>query len=109
MHPNHPVPGHGPGSPLAGHTLPNTHLVGVSCPSASECVAVGAATQGHLTKTDAEKWAGSAWKLQDPGIPAGSQESALVSVSCPATADCTAVGWYVNGSGEDIVLAAQYS
>ena len=87
----------------------NTGLVGVSCPSASECVAVGAATQGHLTKTDAEKWAGSAWKLQDPGIPAGSQESALVSVSCPATADCTAVGWYVNGSGEDIVLAAQYS
>jgi hypothetical protein len=86
-----------------------TDLVGVSCPSASECVSVGSATQGHTPKTDAEKWAGSVWKLQDPGVPAGALESALVSVSCPATTDCTAVGWYENSSGEDILLAAQYS
>jgi hypothetical protein len=86
-----------------------TNLVAVSCPSASECVAAGSATQGHMTKTDAEKWNGSAWKLQDPGIPAGSTESGLMSVSCPSTSDCTAVGFYANGSGTEISLAAQYS
>jgi hypothetical protein len=59
--------------------------------------------------TFGRRWDGSAWTLKDPGQPSGATQSALASASCPTTTSCIAVGYWVNGSGTDIILAAQYS
>jgi hypothetical protein len=56
-------------------------LQGVSCASATGCVAVA--------EQWAEGWNGSAWKLQ---TIASASSSSLKSASCPETSTCTAVG-----------------
>jgi len=58
-------------------------LSGVSCPSATACVAVGSSSSGTL----AETWNGTAWTIQT--TPSG---PALSAVSCPSTNFCMAVG-----------------
>ncbi len=59
---------------------------GVSCPSASLCIAVGNIVTSGANL--AEEWNGSAWSKQT--IPAGSDT--LSSVSCPSATYCVAVG-----------------
>jgi hypothetical protein len=73
-------------------------LGGVSCPTASDCVAVG--TYGILdqnTNLFAERWNGSQWALQHLPTPAGTS-FLLNSVSCPSAAACTTVGGAYNGT-----------
>lgn len=82
----------------------------VSCPSVSLCIAVGGGTTQRTTRSLAEIWHGSAWTLSTPGQPAGAALSVLSGVSCPSTADCTAVGgWAATTAGSLVPLAAQYS
>jgi hypothetical protein len=87
----------------------DTDLVGDSCVTASHCVSVGGNFKNGNTRAIAEHWDGSSWTIKHVGAPSGSTESALVSVSCPTTTDCTAVGFWANGTGTDIILAEQYS
>lgn len=67
-------------------------LTGVSCPSATSCVAVGdfsdpAGLQQPLT----ERWQGHAWAaLPGPGFPGRS--ASLYTVSCRSASACLAVG-----------------
>ena len=85
---------------------PNGALAGVSCPSSSDCVAVGFAsysvavmggTQTALLPL-VEDWDGNAWTVEsspDPGALGGGLPNAQLSgVSCTSMAACTAVGTY---------------
>jgi hypothetical protein len=60
-------------------------MLGVSCPSASFCMAVGRAAE----KPFAESWNGSAWSIVSPPSPTSGR---LLEVSCPSASACMAVG-----------------
>ncbi len=67
-------------------------LKGISCPSATTCVAVGQSGTGTL----AELWNGKTWAIQHtPSPPRGNLPGAaayLTAVSCPSATTCVAVG-----------------
>ncbi len=68
-------------------------LAGVSCTSASACVAVGEyAGSDHIGRAYAAHWNGSAWSVASIPTSAGSRSSQLVAVSCVRATACTAVG-----------------
>lgn len=68
---------------------PEATLNGVSCVTRSDCVAVGALTNGSA-KSLAEGWNGSHWSIEATPTLAGG--SLLNGVSCVSRADCVAVG-----------------
>jgi photosystem II stability/assembly factor-like uncharacterized protein len=65
-------------------------LSGISCPSVSDCEAVGDGDLTALGTTDG----GAAWTPQ--GVP--SSVESLAGVACPSVSDCEAVG--LTGSGD---------
>ena len=73
----------------------NTSLAGVSCKSATACVAVGAYTRntsgGPTGAPLAETWNGRKWTEARPPAP-GAIISGLDSVSCTSAASCIATG-----------------
>jgi hypothetical protein len=79
-------------------------LDGVSCASASLCVAVGGiSANGDTAQSElspfAEVWDGTGWAVQStPNPPAGSGGSWLSSVSCVTTTACIAVGEDIQGA-----------
>lgn len=67
---------------------PHAQLYGMSCPTTTSCIAVGA-IYGRLI----ERWNGTTWSLFPP--PPGEPQhtlSQLLSVSCASASDCVAVG-----------------
>ncbi len=73
-------------------------LNGVSCHTASDCVAVGNySVINQNTGLLAEDWNGSRWTVEVLPHPAGSS-FLLTSVSCPQPGQCTAVGGASNGT-----------
>lgn len=73
---------------------PAAGLEGVSCGSATHCLAVGF-TSTNATNPEvplAESWNGTNWVLRDPPVPNGSGDASLQAVSCWAPAACTTVG-----------------
>jgi hypothetical protein len=78
----------------------STDLNGVSCPSTSFCVAVGASTATVLSPElpAAAAWNGTGWVVASPpASPSPGIIGGLVSVSCPAAYACQSVGWEVGG------------
>ena len=86
-----------PGSPLierwngrswsvvpSPYHFPGTSLSGVSCPSATFCIAVGAGVGALI-----ERWNGHTWSVAASQIAPG---DSLSAVSCTAPTDCMAVG-----------------
>jgi hypothetical protein len=71
----------------------NNELNGVSCVSASDCVAVGEqagpTAAGTLVSALIESWNGTAWSVVPSPQPGN---RALYGVSCTSAARCTAVG-----------------
>ncbi len=68
-------------------------LSGVSCTTASACIAVGVSTTGSGVRvTLAERWNGTTWRIQRTPNPAGARGSFLNGVSCASPSACTAVG-----------------
>lgn len=68
-------------------------LVGVSCTSATFCIAVGTTDSGSSTL--AEAWNGTSWSIrQTPSVP-GAQFN---GVSCTTPTACTIVGFNVSGT-----------
>jgi hypothetical protein len=65
-----------------------SYLWGVSCSSATACIAVGNYTDSNGSElTLAERWNGTTWTIQTtPG------EGSLTGVSCTSATACTAVG-----------------
>jgi hypothetical protein len=73
-----------------GDTL--TFTIGVSCTSAANCMAVGAAGTSKSGAAAALSWNGKKWTaLTVPG-PAKGDSSDFEGVSCPKAGDCVAIG-----------------
>ncbi len=80
-----------------------SELLGVSCPSASECTTVGYYKNGSGTElTLAERWNGTEWSIESTPNSGGASGSRLMSVSCPTRNACVAGGFssgaYTGGS-----------
>jgi hypothetical protein len=71
----------------------NNFLNGVSCPSLSDCTAVGLGNGAGTPITLGERWNGSRWSLKDVPSPVGAAENQLNGIACPATDACVAVGF----------------
>jgi hypothetical protein len=99
------VVGAGPAGAAEAASSTNSSLTGVACASATSCTAVGFATVGGVEVPLAEGWNGKAWTAET--LPKASlfAHGALVALSCPSTASCTAVGWYDNTKGAQVMLA----
>src|SRR5579863_573031 len=91
---------------IGGASQPSTTLAQVSCASAGACAAVGSYTDtaGNIRGLIATE-SGGAWTIQGPQysrLPSvaawGTQDTALQSVSCPSSGNCTAIGTYVDGT-----------
>ncbi len=85
-------------------------LAGVSCASASKCIAVGSSkdSSGNVT-TLVEKRTGTSWSIVASPNPSGAQGSVLSDVSCTSLSACTAVGDYVDSSGVQYTLAEAWN
>lgn len=78
-------------------------LDGVSCSSANACTAVGGYTNsGGRGVALAERWNGKGWHIHS--TPAEGTFATLVSVSCPTSAACVAVGSRF-AAGREVPLA----
>ena len=80
-------------------------LYGVSCVSASDCIAVGFAGEALM----ADRWDGTSWSAQPVPVPAGTRNSLLDGLSCVPAGTCTAVGYWQNRSGNQSVLVERWN
>ena len=78
---------------------------GVSCTSASACVAVG----GLSGTAFAGEWNGTSWSVQQVPSPPNGSATALAGVSCASASACTAVGLYYNGTPYTQALAEAWN
>ncbi|HEY2443505.1 MAG TPA: hypothetical protein VGI31_10255 [Streptosporangiaceae bacterium] len=103
--------GAGPASAGAGWVIQPTpsvagsQLLGVSCTSASNCVAVGDRGSVGKTMTLAEAWDGSTWRVL-PAPPLSSTDNTLSGVSCSAADSCMAVGFGDTTSNTALLVEA---
>jgi hypothetical protein len=67
-------------------------LNGVSCPSPSDCTAVGQGNGSGTPITLGERWRDGRWSIQNVPSPVGAAENQLNGIACPATDACAAVG-----------------
>jgi len=73
-------------------TISDAALAGVSCPTATWCLAVGDYKEGLATRPLVQRWNGSAWSL-GPDLPVPAEVTVDVrAVSCTAVDRCVAVG-----------------
>jgi hypothetical protein len=69
----------------------NSDLAAVACSGTTACTAIGESAKGKGAPTPlAERWNGSAWKVQPVPAPPGG--GLLQAVACPAAHACRAVG-----------------
>jgi hypothetical protein len=76
-----------------------TGLTGVSCLSATSCVAVGSNWE-EVAQTLIESWDGVSWTVV-PSPNQGTSDNQLDSVSCSAPSNCVAVGTAATGGPGD--------
>lgn len=87
----------------------DNYLQGVSCVSASACIAIGGAGSG-LGTPFAEAWNGKTWTIQLVPTPSGMSVSPLLADSCTSAGACTAVGYSYNSTTNSFsTLAERYS
>ena len=85
-------------------------LSGVSCISATQCLAVGSGGGTNGTSSLALEWTGTSWQqLSTPAPAAGVVSDALSSVSCTGTSWCMAVGFSHTGSTTAAPLAQTWT
>jgi hypothetical protein len=80
----------------------SSDLLSVTCPSPTECTAVGDAIAHGTAGSLVEHWNGSTWRIQATPKPT---TTILYAVSCPSTNACTAVGSTRPRSGNSVTLA----
>ncbi len=87
-------------------------LAAVSCPTTSSCMAVGSYFNRHEpgfpTRTLAESWNGSRWRVRATPVASGQLGAHLGAVWCASPASCMAVGGYVSGHGLGYVIAESW-
>ena len=84
-----------------------SELVGVSCPSAKACLAIGFSSGSSGRLLLAESWNGSRWTLLRPSVPTGAKSAEFVGVSCSAANACTAVGDYTKTTANQTLSLAE--
>ena len=84
-------------------------LSGVSCSSPTACTAVGHYFASSSIPTLAEAWNGTKWVIQKTPVPAGTSVFEFLGVSCASGTACTAVGFFINGSNNDVMLAEAWN
>jgi hypothetical protein len=86
----------------------DSELLGVSCGSASTCMAVGFdATRSGGAKTLAESWNGTAWTIVPS--PNKNSQNLLRAVSCISASACTAVGYSYGAHSEPKTLVESWN
>jgi hypothetical protein len=95
----------------ADNTVPasSPDLLGVSCPVADFCEAVGGYQVSTVGISIADGWNGQAWTSQTFPVPTGSTSAVLTQVSCTSARFCEAVGSYTNSVGESLAFAAGWN
>ena len=93
-------------------TSPNTStaqsnlLFGLTCPSGSECWAVGSySTASGVSRTLIERWDGASWAIVNSPNTSTAQSNSLNGVTCVAASECWAVGAYLHSQ----TLVLKYS
>src|SRR5215471_18913367 len=88
-------------------------LIGVACTSATGCLAVGFSGpnggDNQSPATLAERWDGSAWRVQHTPSPPGAAASNLNAASCVSRTACIAVGNTSNSRGTSLPLAQRWN
>jgi hypothetical protein len=80
-----------PTRPPAPAGAATSDLSAVACSGTTACTAIGQSVKGKAAPALlAERWNGSAWKIQPVPAPAGG--GLLLAVACPAADACRAVG-----------------
>ena len=87
-------------------------MTGISCPSASFCVATGYytdSTANHYEHGLLLTWSGGSWTATQAPLPSGAASNVdvkLTGVSCPSARQCTATGTYIpNSNVEGLLLS----
>jgi hypothetical protein len=84
-------------SPNPADLADSAVLTGVSCPTATRCVAVGIYFNGSSYEALAEHFDGTNWFVVSAPNPAGANDIFLDAVSCLSTTRCYAVGYNTTG------------
>ncbi len=95
-------------NPVGSGAGANGHLASVSCPAKLFCMAVGRYSDGAGTKTFAESWNGSAWKLSRTRSTAQAGNE-LQSIACTDRLTCIAVGDIGSTTGAPRTLAESWT
>jgi hypothetical protein len=102
------------GSTWSKVTAPDTSpaaaniLSGVSCTSATFCMAVGTFFDGTNSQTLALKWNGTKWTLLTPPDTSSTQNNNPTGVSCASATRCMAVG-LVGPASQSMTLAQKWN
>ena len=83
-------------------------LTGISCTSASSCIAVGSDSTVYPVAALIERWDGTSWNVLAAALPARARFSSLTGVSCSGAASCMAVGRYTAANGAGRVLTERW-
>ena len=84
-------------------------LVDVSCPSQRSCTAAGFfSIVTGIEVMLAEGWNGTSWTIQRTLYPAGATGVQFAGVSCASPSSCTAVGFFGNAAGFDVMLVERW-
>jgi len=95
-------------SPAVAASTHEADLQAVSCPGPKLCIAVGRRALPHGQAPFSQRWNGSSWAVQEMPAP-NAMDGYLVSVSCPARNDCTAVGGEARSVRQSGPLAEQWN
>jgi hypothetical protein len=87
----------------------SSELLGVSCFSSSDCMAVGSSTNtSDDTLELSDVWNGESWTSTSIPLLVNSNSSYLSAVSCPSTNFCTAVGDDTSDKGKVAAVNEQW-
>src|SRR5438128_610588 len=89
-------------SPNTDATQSN-QLSGVTCPSASDCWAVGSYNNGNVFQTLIEHWDGAFWAIVVSPNIAPVFSNVLLSVACASASECWAVGYSVENAQQTFI------
>ncbi len=89
-------------------SMQDNHLDGVSCTSATFCLAVGLAGATSQRVTLAQKWNGTTWTMLTSPDP-GTAENGLYGVSCPTANFCMAAGFRADTASPGQTLTVRWN
>jgi len=89
----------------------SNYLSGVTCPSSTECWAVGYyVDSSNAYQTLALEWSNGSWsQVATPDSGGASAYNELYGVTCVSSSDCWAVGWYDDSSSFSQTLALEWN